>query len=404
MKILLVNQAFYPDAAATAQYLTDLALTLAREGHHVTTLAARRGYVDPSRVYPGEESYRGIRILRVWPYRFGRKKILRAIEAFFVNLALGLRFLCLPHQDCVVCLTSPPLVSVAVMAIARIRKTGFAYWMMDINPDEAITAGWIRKGSIYARVLEAALRYVLRRSDKIVVLDRFMKDRVVLKGASPDKVHVIPPWAHDQALETIPHEENPFRKEHGLEGKFVVMYSGNHSICHPLDTLLETALLMKDDPSTIFLFVGGGDRVRDVLQFKERHGLSNIMHLPYVPRERLKYSLSAADLHAVVMGDAYAGIVHPSKIYGILCVGRPFVFIGPEQSHIGDLIAEKGIGFRIGHGEAEGLKQIIDRFRGMSSDPKNQCEKKIRAEAKGYCRTKLEGELVRLITGENSNA
>ncbi len=381
MKVLLVNQVFYPDVVATAQYLTDLAHELDQSGHEVTVLASRCGYEAPHPCYAAQEDFRGIRIVRVWPFTLGKKyKIGRFFDAFFLNAAFFARLLAMPRFDVVIALTSPPLVSAAACFVVRRRKSRFVYWVMDMNPDEAIAMGWIKKGSVLARVLEAVSRWTLQRSDKIIVLDRFMKERVTDcltpspcplpagEGEMDKKIHVIPPWSHDEDLELIPHAENPFRKQYGLENKFVVMYSGNHSVCHPLDTLLEAARLLKDDPGVMFVFIGGGARTEDVRLFKEKHGLENIFQMSYVPRSEIRYSLSAADLHAVVMGEKMAGIVHPCKIYGVLALGKPFAYIGPAQSHITDFIQQGAKGYTVRHGAAEKLIEAIQISRNMSQN------------------------------------
>src|SRR5207253_8473991 len=125
---------------------------------------------------------------------------------------------------------------------------------------------------------------------------------------------------------------------HKLSQKFVVMYSGNHSPCHPLDTLLGAAYKLRDNSEIAFCFVGGGSEFVKVKSFAAERGLENILCLPYQPLAGLSASLSAADLHVVVMGDEFAGIVHPCKIYNILSVGAPFLYIGPTESHVVDIL------------------------------------------------------------------
>src|SRR5205814_4218935 len=111
---------------------------------------------------------------------------------------------------------------------AELRRGGLVYWVMDFNPDEAIAAGWLRPGSVSTRMLEWMSRFSLRRAARIIALDRFMRDRIVAKGIAPEKIAIIPPWSHDSDVQFDPGGRERFRKIHGLEGKFVVMYSGNH--------------------------------------------------------------------------------------------------------------------------------------------------------------------------------
>ena len=146
------------------------------------------------------------------------------------------------------------------------------------------------------------------------------------------------------------------------------MYSGNHSLCHPLDTVLRAAEAMRDDDSTIFLFVGGGHRVGDVVAMKEQKSLGNVLCLPYEPRAGLSDSLSAADLHVVVMGEAFVGIVHPSKFYGVLAVERPTLFVGPKKSFVAETIAAHGVGTRVDHNDVAGAVAAIEAFRALSAE------------------------------------
>lgn len=378
LKILLLNQTFYPDPVATSQYLTTLALELAARGHEVTVFAGNHGYDDPSQRFPLREEYQGVRIRRIGYTQFGKKfKLGRAADFASFLFNLSLRLLVLPRQGRVVALTSPPLIAFLGAVHCRLKGGELVQWVMDLNPDEAIAAGWLKENSFLARFLKFVSRWTFRQCGKIIALDRFMKSRLVERyGVPAEKISVIPPWAHDDDLKPLAHDKNPFRQKHGLDGKFVVMYSGNHSPCHPLDTVLEAALGLRDDPGVVFYFVGGGSLMEQIARFKEGHDLRNIIQLPYQPLSALAESLSAADLHLIVMGDLFVGILHPCKVYGVLAVGRPFVFIGPQDSHIGDLIKESGLGIQLPHGRSQDLIDAIQRVRRMAREPLSDIQKK----------------------------
>ncbi|MEZ5353419.1 MAG: glycosyltransferase [Bryobacteraceae bacterium] len=170
-----------------------------------------------------------------------------------------------------------------------------------------------------------------------------MRDRVAAKGVSPESIAVLPPWTRDTAVQYDPEGCAEFRSRHNLRHKFVVMYAGNHSPCHPLDTVLEAARRLRGETRIGFVFVGGGAEAAKVKQFAQDQALDNVLCLPYQQENELAAVLSAADLHLVVMGDAFRGIVHPCKIYGILAVGAPCLYIGPAESHVTDLAANAEI-------------------------------------------------------------
>ncbi|MFM2081974.1 MAG: hypothetical protein RL380_665 [Verrucomicrobiota bacterium] len=355
MKILLLNQTFYPDVVSTAQHLSDLALALTERGHEVTVIASRRAYDDPAKRFARREDWCGIDIRRVRTTGFGKAaKWRRAVDfASFIVMCVW-KLLWIPRQDAVVALTSPPLISFIGALFARVSGAKFFYWVMDLNPDEAIVAGWLREDSLVAKVLQWMSRYSFKRAEKIIALDRFMSARITAKGIAAEKIAVLPPWSHDEAVRFDEFGREEFRRAHGLTEKFVVMYSGNHSPCHPLDTLLAAAKELRGEREFAFLFVGGGSEFAKVKTFAATHGLENILCLPYQPLTQLAGSLSAADLHVVVMGDAFVGTIHPCKIYNILCVGAPVFYLGPQPSHVTEVLAQlRGVGgcYEARHGE-----------------------------------------------------
>lgn len=341
MKFLLLNQCFYPDVVSTAQHLTDLATELSARGHEVTVIASDRGYDDRSVRFPRCETWNNIRIIRIPSLSLGKgSRWRRAVNFGSFAIVCALRLLLLRRFDVVVALTSPPLISFLAALLVRAKGGRFCFWVMDLNPDQAIAAGWLNEKSFAARVLEGMLRHSFKRADRTIVLDRFMLDRVLAKGVDPRRVTIVPPWSHDDATSFSNEGREAFRQKHGLTDRFVVMYSGNHSPCHPLDTLLEATLALRACEDIVFCFIGGGSEHRKVKEFARRHELSNVRCLPYQPLPELSSSLSAADLHVVVMGQAFVGIVHPCKIYNILAIGAPALYIGPQPSHVTDIMAQ----------------------------------------------------------------
>ena len=368
LKVLLLCQVFHPDVVAVAQYLSDLGVSLCAAGHDVTVLCSSHRYDDPATKFPREETWNGIHIRRVKVWGLGKKSKLRRIAGFASFFLSSLATLALmPGQDVVVVVPPPPLLSVLAALFVQVRGGRLLYWSMDLNPDEAIAAGWMKQDSLAARFLESALRYSLRTSTSIVVLDRFMKDRVVAKGQPEHKVHIVPVWSLDQSVFFDREAREVFRRQLGVEEKFVVMYSGNHCPLHPIDTLLQAASQCKDCPATAFVFVGGGSEFARVNGFAREHGLSNIVCVPYQSLERLAGSLSAADLQVVLLGDSFVGIVHPSKIYNMLAVGAPFLYIGPEESHVTDMQHSPeiaGMGRFVRHGDVDQVVQLVNKLAG----------------------------------------
>lgn len=372
MKILLVNQCFYPDVVSAGQHLTDLAVELAHRGHKVTVVASRRGYDNPTISFPASEVWSGIDVRRVPALGMGkRSKLRRTLDFLSFYVCCFVQMMLLPRQDLVVMMTSPPLIAFAGTIMTRIKGGRLCVWVMDLNPDEAIAAGVLREGTLISRTLQTILGWTLDSANLIVVLDRFMRQKLLDKGVDPDKLVIVPPWSHEEAVMFDQPGRHNFRQFHGLADKFVVMYSGNHSPCHPLDTLLEAATRLVDNDQVRFCFIGGGSEFNKVKTFASDRRLPNVICLPYQPLETVSASLSAADLHVIVMGYPYVGIKHPCKIYNICALGIPFLFIGPEQSHVSDLVRDLGLqaaAHFARHGEIERVTAEIALLASRSSE------------------------------------
>ncbi|HEX8915083.1 MAG TPA: glycosyltransferase family 4 protein [Humisphaera sp.] len=372
-KLLIVSQVFVPDPASVGQHMADVAFEMARRGHRVSVLASARGYEDPNRRYPLRETLRGVEITRIDRASFGKRSILARVlgTASFTGQAF---FRCLFARDlgAIFFSTSPPLVGFMAAIVGLLRGVPVAYWAMDLNPDQLIALGKLQPAAPAARVLEAINRFILRRSRLIVALDRFMAGRLEQRMPLRDRLLVMPPWPHedhiagDDAADSIRpanREDNPFRRQHGLTGKFVVMYSGNHSPSNPLGTLLDAAERFRDDPTLRFAFVGGGLGKKEVEERVRDRKLTNIVSLPYQPIEDLRHSLAAADAHVVSLGGDMVGIIHPCKIYGAMAAGRPVLYLGPRPSHVSDLLDAHGFGRAVAHGDVDGCARAIDDLR-----------------------------------------
>jgi colanic acid biosynthesis glycosyl transferase WcaI len=358
--LLVFSQTFVPDPASVGQHMADVAIEMARRGYRVLVYTANRGYDDPSVRYPAREELQGVHIRRLPLSSFGKRSIFTRLIGTVSFMAQVLLLALCRRGDGIFFSTSPPMIGLVISLARILRCRPAAYWAMDLNPDQLLALGKIKPGGLLARLLEAVNRFILRRATLVIALDRFMAARLEARAPMGERLVVIPPWPHEECLGDAPEPaENPFRREHGLTGRFVVMYSGNHSPSNPLDTLLEAAERLRDDPRLMFVFVGGGVGKKRVEQFVQDHALPNALCLPYQPQRALGQSLTAADVHVVALGAAMAGIIHPCKVYGAMAVGRPILYLGPRPSHISDLLEQHTLGFHIEHGDVAGTVELL---------------------------------------------
>lgn len=362
-RLLVISQVYAPDPAAVGQYVTDAAEEMARRGWEVVVYTAGQGYDNPSHRYLPRERRGGVDVRRLPLASFGKRSIAvrLAAQSLFVAQAF-IRSLLAGRFDTILVSTSPPFAGICGAALSVLKRTPCVWWVMDLNPDQMVASGKISNRSIFARVFDWMNRITIRRSREIIVLDRFMKDRVVAKVpgdlSASTKVTVIAPWSLDAHLAADADGSLAFRRQHELDDKFIVMYAGNHSPQNPLDTLLEAADQVSDLDRLAFVFVGGGAGKAEVAR-RIAAGAKNIISIPYQRLEALAATLGAADVHVVSIGDRMVGIVHPCKIYSAMAVGRPILLLGPRSCHASEIMADHCVGWHAAHGDVRGVVKAL---------------------------------------------
>ena len=398
--LLIISQVFPPDPAAVGQHFGDVAAAMSRRGWRVRVFTSARGYDDPAACYPARETREGIEIRRLPLSSFGKGSIaVRLLAQGLFILQAVFHALCGPRPTMTLVSTSPPFAGLAGCVLRWLRGVPFAWWVMDLNPDQMIMLGRITPRSLPARVFDWINRRTLLAARDVIVLDRFIGDRILRKADVAGKLRVIPPWAPDEVADPIPHEANPFRRRHGLEGRFVVMYSGNHALTSPLDTLVDAARRLGAEDRFRFVFIGGGQRKAAIDAWIAREAPANALSLPYQPFATIRESLSAADVHVVSLADEAVGIVHPCKIYGALALSRPVIVLSPPESYAADILRDRSVGWLVRHGDVDAL---VDLLRRLVDDPPDLAAmgRSARALAEGpYARPRFVNAVCDVVEG-----
>ncbi len=367
MRLVFVNRFFYPDHSATSQLLTDLCFALAARGHEVHVVTSCQRYDDAAAILPEHERCQGVEVHRVRTTRFGRDNLLgRAADYASFYLAAGWRLWRIARTgDVLVAKTDPPLISVVVALVARLRGARLINWVQDVFPEVAEALGVRALAGPQAGLLRRLRNAGLRSAVANVVLGESMAAVVARAGAPASRVHVIPNWADREAILPVAAAENPLRREWGLEGKFVVCYSGNMGRVHEFDTILDAARILSTRAEPIvFVFIGAGAQRRRVEEEVRRKDLANVQFRPYQDRASLSLSLGVGDVHLVSQRPEVEGYVFPSKLYGILAAGRPLAFIGDRKGEISLLVEREGIGAAVEQGDAAALSDQLLRLAG----------------------------------------
>ncbi len=337
----------------------DLLPLLARQGHHTEVLLADRSY----RAGEQRQNQPGIRFRGVptvpSPVRSERLRKSFAHLSYMVSASALSGFG--QRRDLNVFLTQPPFFSAWGAVLKRWRQQPYFAIVMDLYPLVAIKAGLISERAPSTRAFDNLCGWSLRQADGVIVIGRCMAERVANYGVDRSRIHIITNWANTGVVRPVSASDNELRQRHGLDGKFVVMYSGNLGVSHYFDDILAVARQLREHSEIVFLFVGRGSRRKQVVAAVEQHRLTNVRLLDYQPFELLAQSLSMGDVHFVSLREDFEGVVVPSKAYGVLAAGRPMIYQGCSRGEIARMVNENDVGFVVSQGDVAGLSSAILR-------------------------------------------
>ena len=346
MRILLLNQFYPPDVAPTGQYLHDLARRLVERGHEVEVVCSQRSYDGGSRFLPGE-IIDGVRVTRLPAFGFGRRGFIGKLADYMsFYLLLALRLLTVRHPDLILSLTTQPYVGLLGKLAAKLRRSEHAHWIMDLYPDVLAAHGSMRSQSLCFRFLAWLTRMQLRGSKLKLTLGEFMNTRVsAYVDSRESSLTVVPLWSANDLTPCVQETVMSIRDQRQWKtSDLVLMYSGNMGLGHRFQEFLNAADRL-GPVGPLWVFAGGGKRRAEVETFAKAHPHARITMLPYAPREQLRESLCAADVHLVSQDSAWQGLIVPSKLQSIFAVGRPVVFVGSRDNEIANWIEKSGAGW-----------------------------------------------------------
>lgn len=203
-----------------------------------------------------------------------------------------------------------------------------------MRPVLGAAAGWWYRW-LDARCFRASAGLVVITEDFVDILRRF--------GVRDHRIAVIPNWASLADLPVRP-RHNAWSAAHGLDDKFVFLYSGTLGLKHNPELLVRLADRFANDPSVRVVVNSegpGADMLRDC---KRRWRRDNLLVLPYQPFGDLPDVHASADVLVAVL-EADAGVFSvPSKVLSYHCASRPLLAAIPGRNLAARTIRAAGSG------------------------------------------------------------
>jgi colanic acid biosynthesis glycosyl transferase WcaI len=356
LRILLINNYYPPDTAGTAHILGELTEDLARH-HEVEVIVGRPSY------NPQVETRQrhGVRVTRVPSTAFSRRtaagRSLNYLTFTFASLARA----CLTRRpDVVVTMTDPPIIGViGALTAARFRRP-FVQLTHDVFPDIAVALHKI-KNPVLVRLWHTLNRSVRGKADKLVVVGRDMREKLIREGVDSTKIVFIPTWSSNTIVDDA--EISRIRRRMGWADTFIVMHAGNMGLPQGLFTIIDAAERLRTFGDISIVFLGDGAVKQELVGEVERRRLPNVVFLPHHTKEEAQALMAAADVHIVSLVPGLWGCATPSKTYGVMAAGRPFIAAVDPGSEPARIVEEFECGLHVPAGDAAALAEAIRTIR-----------------------------------------
>lgn len=372
-KILIYDNNFYPEISSLAQLYTDLSLELVKE-YEVNVICAvpsYMGHIEKKYLerWLFKEVYKGIKIYRVKVFPFNKKnKISRSISilsyfirAFFASLSIH-------NVDVILSVSQPPILGGMLGVITKaIKRCKLIYNIQDFNPEQIVAVGY-SKNKLLLRLLLEVDKFSCSSADKIIVVGKDMIDTIQKRFKSKNRCMdtiFINNWVNQKKLFPLEKQDNgvlQFKQKYGLINKFVFMYSGNIGLIYDLDNIIKVIREFRGYDDVVFVFVGEGNRKSALQKYVENEKMNNVLFVPYQDNDKIIFSLNSADVHFVINVKGMKGVACPSKLYGIMAVGKPVLGVLEDGTEAKDIIINSQCGYVSEPGNYKEIKQLIERM------------------------------------------
>ncbi|HEY5141757.1 MAG TPA: glycosyltransferase family 4 protein [Methylococcales bacterium] len=375
MKILILSYNYHPEPIGIAPLITELAEGLVQRGHQVRVVTALPNYPE-RRIYAKyrgrlfhKEVLNGVHLVRHWVYIRPQPRLWTRL-AFEASTLLLSTWAALMQPRADVTLTVSPQLSGSITArlLNLYKGIPFILNIQDLLPDAAIASGLL-KSSLLISLFKALERFAYRHAKGIAVISAPFIVNLTHKGVAPGKLYQIPNWVDTRFIVPLD-RQTPLRRQMGLTDAFVVMYSGNIGLTQGLETLIDCANLLRDDPKIQFVIVG---EERALAQLRERiqhYGLTNVYTIPFQPRPQLPQMLASVDVNLILQKAHILDINMPSKTMLLMASARPVVASVNPKGEVAKIIHESACGIIV---QPEDPAQLAAALVALKNDPE-ECQ------------------------------
>ncbi|HMD85063.1 MAG TPA: glycosyltransferase family 4 protein [Terriglobia bacterium] len=363
MRLQIHSIQYAPEFTSNAIVITGLAQQLAARGHRVTVLAGTPHYQLP-RVPPGygwrpfrREILKGVKVIRCWAYPKSEGKVAKFLNYASFTLTSLIAGPFTERPDAVIVVSPPFWLGFNALLLGVFRRCAVIYNAQDLFPEAYLASQEVRPGWL-ARAMSGLMTRIYRASDRITVITGSFAEAIAARGIDRGKVVTIPNFVDTTAVTPLPRATS-FRRRHGIDNRYVIMYSGNIGYTHDTELLVDAAEKLASIPDLLFLVIGGGSKQADLARLARERHVPNMQFLPTQPCEVLPEMLATADVFVLTSKPGVGEASFPARIYNFMLAARPVVASFDENSDLARVLRSGGAGIITAPGNVEDFCQAL---------------------------------------------
>jgi glycosyltransferase involved in cell wall biosynthesis len=377
MRLIYLCQHFPPETGAPQIRVYEVSKELLKRGHQVEVLTAFPHH--PKGVIPEEyrgmfylyEEWDGIPVHRSWIYPSPKGSFWKRLASYFsFTFSAFYSIIKSKPTDVIICNSPPLFLGITGYLGAKMKRAKFVFNVADIWPESAVELG-ILKNKRFIQMAEWLEKFLYKKSWKIATATEGIRDYIIRKGKRPEDVFLLPNGVNTETFSPA-EKDAALLKEIGIEGKKVFMYAGALGYAQGLESILETAALIKDtNPDVHFLFVGDGQEREKLVKMKEDLMLTNVTFYGSVPVSEMPRMFSIADYSIVSLRniELFKG-ARPSKIFPALSSGTPVLYCGVGES--AEILNEYQCGKIAPPEDPQGIAQAVNELTAINKEEYEQ--------------------------------
>ena len=336
MSIIFLNQ-------DSGQLFADVVNAFARAGHQCTLLSTSKYNIqlEPSVKFVESVTY-------------DRTSTIKRLFTWLKYTWQAYRYVKQHPDEELFIVSNPPLT----MFLPLRLKRDYSLLIYDIYPDAIVSVGMLKESNPFIRWWKEKNIKIYKGAKAVYTLSNNMANSLG-RYCDIDKIKVIPNWADTSMMKPIKHADNQFLRENNLQDKFIVLYSGNMGMTHKIESLIEVATLLKENKDIFFLIIGMGAKKPTIENMVKERNLNNCKVMPYLPLEKTPYSIGAADIGVITLGEGAGDVSVPSKTYNMLAVGSALLCISAHGTELSELVKEYNVGKTFLSDEVVQMKDYI---------------------------------------------